>query len=153
MTDQPSLLSGLITKAVVEIEGQTWPIPMELVVNDDTIRRSFVQLIPWASNAKIEREEKEDTLIVKFIKQLGTKGYGWQELIDAPAGRNSAVEMYLKLRGEDNTKISPEELLELEKPINDAITKGEEEQKKLMAAIGRLRKAEAVPAPFTPLGM
>jgi len=75
-----------------------------------------------------------------------------QALINAPASRNPAIELYLKLKGEEGRSFTAEELLLMEKEIRDTIELGEKELKQVEAALGRLRDAPSLPAPFVPWG-
>lgn len=74
MTDQPTLMSQLLKKADLEIEGQVVPISLEIAQDDDLLRRALASIYPAYANAKFERQEDGDTLKVKVIKQYGTKG-------------------------------------------------------------------------------
>lgn len=74
MTDQPTLMSQLITRAVLEIEGQHVEVPLDIARDDDRLRRTLSPLFPGAANAQFERKEDGDTLKVQVIKRLGTKG-------------------------------------------------------------------------------
>ena len=74
MSDQLTLMSQLITKAMLDIEGQNIAVPLDIAIDDDKLRRTLAPLFPGAANARFERKEEGDTLMVQVIKQLGTKG-------------------------------------------------------------------------------
>lgn len=152
MSEQPSILSGLISKAVLEVEGQIIQIPLDIAQSDDdTIRRALVTAFPGAANAKIEREEDGDTLKIKVIKRFGTKG-NILSLIDVPSGRNAAVEMYLVMLEKEGGELSPEDMIPYQKLISEAIEQGTKERDALSSALGRLQAAQSIPAPFVVLG-
>lgn len=74
MADQPTLMSQLIMRAVLDIEGQQVEVPLDIARDDDKLRRTLSPLFPGAANARFERKEEGDMLTVRVIKQLGTKG-------------------------------------------------------------------------------
>ncbi len=110
-----------MTSYTVKIEGQSIPLPEEIAATDDGVKRALATYYPDIANALITRSaEKDGQVEITVIKRAGTKGV-LPALIDAPAGRNPAIEMYEKIkhRGED---IAPLELLEMDMAIDEAMS-------------------------------
>lgn len=153
MTDQQqTLLSSLVNRAVMEIEGQVIEIPLGIARDDELLRRSLAPLFPGAANAKFERKEENDLLTVKVIKQFGTKGSPLDNLIAVPESFNSAIQAYknfLKIR---KKKLSAEDLMAIDKEIEDAIFEGAGEKNMMKSTKKFMEFAPSVPAKIVPPG-
>lgn len=133
----------------VTIEGQKIPLPDEIGSSDDKVRQALAPYFPDAANALITRSEKEGEVTINVVKKAGTKGLleGLDMLTDcAPNRKNPAVALHDELKSASQ-ELSAEQLLVLDKRIEDAIKDGERQRDALVHAIRRLIEARPQPAP------
>lgn len=147
MTNQASLLSALVNKAILNIEGQEIPCDLEIARDDELLRRILAPLFPGAISAKFERKEEGEILQVKVIKQLGSKGHFLINVLDSlPESENTLIVVYKDFLKGNPRSLTANKALQIEKQIDEAIDKGEEEKKILAKTLKVLDNVPAVAA-------
>lgn len=140
-----------MTSYTVKIEGQTIQLPPEIAATDDGVKRALAPYYPDAANALITRSaEKDGQVEITVIKRAGTKGV-LASLLEAPAGRNPAIELYEKIQQRGN-ELTPLELLESAGEIEAAMNAGANQAQMQETAVERLKRAPAQAAPKLILG-
>lgn len=137
---------------VISIEGQSIPVPAEIGSDDAKVRAALAPYFPDAANALITRKEDGDRVTVNVVKKAGSKGAAGDvllALVNAPTGRNPAVELYARVK---SAELGPLELLEIGREIDRAMEQGAEHGKKVDGIIESLRRSRAMPAPVVPVG-
>jgi len=140
----------------LQIEGQSLELPADIAINDDALRRAIAPLFPQAANARFERAtDGEGRTVIKVTKQAGDKGIAAERILAAiqrcRRHVNPAILLHQRVQ-QSSTKMSPEDLLQLQRDLDQAITKGEHELKVTHAILARLLSAPAVPTHTTPIG-
>lgn len=143
--------AAVVTKAIVKIEGQEIPIPLDIAHDDALVKRALAPFFPGAANSKINRTEKDDTLYVDVVKVAGSKGASpLSKLMKRKGGKNPVVEVYEDLR--DRKFESPEEMTAMNARIERALKDGEEQYKIFASSLEYLSSTEPDPGPVVPLG-
>ena len=137
-------------------DGQSLTLDDAIARDDKLLKRALTPYYPELANAAFERNESTGELVVKVIKQPGTKGAPsavLNTLLSAPETINPAVVCYHRLaemesRGELGTRA----LLLLQGEISSSVEAGEAQIKEVGQALKSLCSAEPIAATFTPLG-
>jgi hypothetical protein len=142
--------------AVLVIEGQRIPIPTEIAVDDDKVRRALAPFFPGAASAEITRAEQDSLTTVTVVKRAGSKGHetALLALRHSPGGKNPAIALFEEIQTleiEPHER-EPEALLTLEARIQRAIETGQSQAGAVERARERLAAATARPAPAVVLG-
>ena len=62
--------------AIVKIEGQEFPIPVEIAEKDERLKAALSPHYPSIKNAQISRETRAGQMIVSIVKKAEHKGIG-----------------------------------------------------------------------------
>jgi hypothetical protein len=143
-------------KIIVSIEGRKIPFPKEFAASDDVLKRSFVALFSWASEARVDRSKEAEGTIT-LVKAAGTKGSRrartpLEHLVRTKGGKNPTIALYEKLAGQPLGTLGPAQVLMLEAKVRKTVELGEEHLTMVREAARRLRQSLARPAPFLPFG-
>jgi hypothetical protein len=149
------------------IEGQTHPVPDELVRNgssvaeqDENLRQALRPNFDLAANATFQRVEKDGELTVTVIKAPGRKGSGnagyrriVQRLLDATGEMTPvmllACEMQLM---EARGQLDRNALIALRPRIEGVLEGGRRDQQRVITARQVLLAAPAIASPVVPIG-
>lgn len=147
----------------VEETDQTFPIPEEIGVRDDLIKRALAGVIPYIDTAKLERNEKDGITTIKVIKSHAPKGAGdpgslllvVQSLSKAHKdGTNPVASLYRQLIAENVQleMLKPDQHLALSARIEMTIEAGEDVHRELEDTLRSLSAALPIEAKSVPLG-
>jgi hypothetical protein len=138
----------------VLIEGQTIPVPEEIGVTDEMIKRALTPYYPEVANAMMTRVAIDDTTTITVVKRAGTKGshqvQGLQSLIDCAGGRNPTIVLYEEIQSMELQ--DPVKLLELDARIEQVMDQGCKLGRAVEYAADRLKATSPQPAPMIILG-
>jgi hypothetical protein len=146
--------------ATIKIEGQTIKgdnvgITDEIANDDELLKAALAPTWPDVRTATITRAGGSDgkDLVVTVTKKAGTKGALVERLLAAPAGKNPAVEMSLRLREMTGAgHLDPERVKAMLPEIAIAVDTGERDLDAARIAVRDLLDAGAVAAQAVPLG-
>lgn len=62
------------TSAVVQIEGQEFPLPISIAADDELLKAALSPHYPSIKNAQISRETRAGQMIVSIVKRAEHKG-------------------------------------------------------------------------------
>ena len=122
----------------VEETSQTFPIPAEIGLDDDLVRRALAGVVPYIDTAVLQREEKEGVNTITVVKSHAPKGAGNADsclsvvitaLIDTENdGRNPVAAIHAELLSSKMKlhRLKPDEHLALSTQIDKALQAGDE---------------------------
>jgi hypothetical protein len=121
----------------VEETSQTFPIPADIGVDDNLVRRALAGVVPYIDTAVLQREEKEGVTTIRVVKSHAPKGAGnvgsclsivMDALISSEGdGRNPVAAIHAELvsRKMKLHRLKPDEHLALSEQIGNAIQAGD----------------------------
>jgi hypothetical protein len=147
----------------VQETDQKFPIPAEIGVDDNLIKRALACVIPYIDTAKLTRDEKDGVTTVKVIKSHAPKGAGnpgsslliIQSLARARRdGTNPVAGLYRQLihDGVKLETLKPDQHLALSSLIDKTIEAGEQVHREIQATIQYLTASLPVEAKSVPIG-
>ncbi len=147
----------------VEETDQTFPIPADIGVSNDLIKRALAGVVPYIDTAKLTREEKDGVTTINVIKSHAPKGAGdpgssflvVQSLAKARRdGTNPVAALYRQLvtEGMQLENLQPDQHLALSSMIDKTIEAGEEVHREIQAALRSLVTSLPVEAKSVPVG-
>lgn len=122
----------------VEETSQIFPIPAEIGVDDNLVRRALSGVVPYIDTAVLQREEKDGVTTIKVVKSHAPKGSANADsclstvldgLIAAKSEeRNPVAAIHAELvsRKMRLHRLKPDEHLALSEQIGKAIEAGDE---------------------------
>lgn len=147
----------------VEETDQTFPIPADIGVNDDLIKRALAGVVPYIDTARLTREEKDGVTTINVIKSHAPKGAGdpgssflvVQSLAKVRRdGANPVAALYRQLV-QDGVRLEhlrPDQHLALSAKIDQTLEAGEEVHREVQAALRYLTASLPVEAKTVPVG-
>ncbi len=155
--------------AKVKLQGQEFPIPDDLIAlpddseeakrqRDNRLKRWLSQVSPAATNATLQWKEENGETIIQVTPQLGTKGGivvdpVMEALIATPQVVHPvfslAVELKMRLAAR---QLDLPSLLRYQSRIDEALSDGHDEERKVEAIYRRLSEVKATASPWVPLG-
>ena len=147
----------------VEETDQTFPIPADIGISDDLIKRALAGVVPYIDTAKLTREEKDGVTTIKVIKSHAPKGAGTPGssfvVITSLAkarrdGTNPVAALYRQLV-KDGVKLEtlkPDQHLALSSMIEETIEAGDQVHREIQATIQYLTASLPVEARSIPIG-
>lgn len=147
----------------VEETDQTFPIPADIGVSDDLIKRALAGVVPYIDTAKLTREEKDGVTTINVIKSHAPKGAGDPGssflVIQCLAkvrrdGANPVAALYRQLV-QDGVRLEhlrPDQHLALSAKIDQTLEAGEEVHREVQAALRYLTGSLPVEAKTVPVG-
>jgi hypothetical protein len=148
----------------VQETDQRFPVPSEVGVDDNSIKRALAGVIPYIDSAKLERTEEKDVVTIKVTKSHAPKGAGdpgslfstlVESLINVPGdGRNPVIALFLEVEaGKRHLHLlEPHEILALDRKIASTLEQGDEVQHGFRQALTYLANSPALPAVVVPIG-
>lgn len=140
----------------IQLEGQVIPLPPEIAINDDAIRRALAPMFPDIATATLTRTDGEHgTTRITIAKQAGSKnGYAHilETLDKAPQHVNPILPLYQQLYDHPERNASPEAFFALHKTIDTVIEQGEREIANVRTILARLAHTPGHAATRRPLG-
>ena len=135
-------------------EGQTIPVPAEIGIDEQKLRRALSSIIPGIAEAKITATVKDDLTTFTIIKTAGTKGVvsPLDTLIACEGGLNPAVAYYQTIGQLDLTALSAEAATRMDAEIEQALTQGKKHHEQIEKSLNRLAASRPVAAPRVILG-
>jgi hypothetical protein len=132
----------------LKIEQQELELDDALAANDELLRQGLAPFYPFINNALIERKiDKDGQLVIEVVKRAGTKGAtstSLSVLIDTPEAVNPAITLAWQLKQREAIgQIETVNLVQMYEQIDDAISKGREEERLVDAAWSFLSRAAA----------
>jgi hypothetical protein len=147
----------------VEETDQTFPIPADIGVSDDLIKRALAGVIPYIDTAKLTREEKDGVTTINVIKSHAPKGAGdpGSSLLVVQSlartrrdGANPVAALYRQLV-QDGVRLEhlrPDQHLALSAKIDQTLEAGEEVHREIQAVLRYLTASLPVEAKSVPVG-
>jgi hypothetical protein len=134
--------------ATLKIEQQELELDDAIAANDELLRQGLAPFYPFINNALIERKtDKNGQLVIEVVKRAGTKGAtstSLSVLIDTPEAVNPAITLAWQLKQREAIgQIETVNLVQMYEQIDDAISKGREEERLVDAAWSFLSHAAA----------
>ena len=134
--------------ATLKIEQQELELDDAIAANDELLRQGLAPFYPFINNALIERKtDKDGQLVIEVVKRAGTKGAtstSLSVLIDTPEAVNPAITLAWQLKQREAIgQIETVNLVQMYEQIDDAISKGREEERLVDAAWSFLSRAAA----------
>ena len=148
----------------VQETDQKFPLPAEIGVDDNLVKRALAGVIPYIDSAKLERSEESNVVTIKVTKSHAPKGAGdpgslfsplINALIDAKGkGQNPVIELFLEVESIKRQvhKLEPHEILALDQKISDTLSVGEDLQHAFRQTVQYLANSPALPATVVPIG-
>lgn len=147
----------------VEETDQTFPIPADIGVSDDLIKRALAGVVPYIDTAKLTREEKDGVTTIHVIKSHAPKGAGdpgssflvVQSLAGTRRdGANPVAALYRQLvqEGVRLEHLRPDQHLALSAKIDQTLEAGEEVHREVQASLRYLTASLPVEAKTVPVG-
>jgi hypothetical protein len=147
----------------VEETDQTFPIPADIGVSDDLIKRALAGVVPYIDTAQLTREEKDGVTTIHVIKSHAPKGAGdpgssflvVQSLAKARGdGANPVAALYRQLvqDGVRLENLRPDQYLALSAKIDQTLEAGEEVHREVQAVLRYLTASLPVEAKTVPVG-
>ncbi len=132
----------------LKIEQQELELDDEIAANDELLRQGLAPFYPFINNALIERKtDKDGQLVIEVVKRAGTKGAtstSLSVLMDTPEAVNPAITLAWQLKQREAIgQIETVHLVQMYEQIDDAISKGREEERLVDAAWSFLSRAAA----------
>jgi hypothetical protein len=148
----------------VQETDQKFPIPAEIGIADNLIKRALAGVIPYIDTAKLERSEENNRVTIKVTKSHAPKGAGepgslFSPLIDTliktkDDGRNPVIRLFLEV--ESNRQqihgLEPHQILALDRKISATLSAGEDLQHAFLQTVQYLANSPALPAKVVPIG-
>ena len=164
-TSPTVMVTDLTYMLNVQETGQTFPLPTNIAVDDNLIKRSLASVIPYIDTAKLERSEPKDGVItITVTKTHAPKGAGTPgsyftpvitSLINSEAdGTNAVIKTFLDVE-QMSTQIAcyqPHQILALKKQIEAAFKTGEKQESNFKMVIAALMDSSPQPATVVPMG-
>jgi hypothetical protein len=147
----------------VQETDQKFPIPPEIGIDDDLIKRALAGVIPYIDSAKLERSEENKVVTIKVTKSHAPKGAGdpgslfcplIESLIDAKGnGRNPVIGLCLEVKSIKRKihTLEPHEILALDRKISHTLSAGEDLQHAFRQTLQYLVNSPALPARVVPI--
>jgi hypothetical protein len=148
----------------VQETDQKFPIPADIGIEDNLVKRALAGVVPYIDTAKLERSEENNTVTIKVTKSHAPKGAGdpgsvfsplVDSLIDAKAhGRNPVIGLFLeveKIKGQIH-RLEPHEIMALDQKISKTLSTGEDLQQAFRQTLQYLASSPALPARVVPTG-
>lgn len=134
--------------ATLKIEQQELELDDAIAANDELLRQGLAPFYPFINNALIERKtDKDGQLVIEVVKRAGTKGAtstSLSVLMDTPEAVNPAITLAWQLKQREAIgQIETVNLVQMYEQIDDAISKGREEERLVDAAWSFLSRAAA----------
>jgi hypothetical protein len=151
----PSATQPLTYKVV--IDGVTLPLPPEIGMSDNSVRRAVSAFYPGAETARVERTEKDGIVTITLIKVPGRKGStdlqcaadeAISSLVSCQGGINPAVKLYLEIKNIGIDKLPPDRQLAVKKQALEVMKEGKRQEGQLEAALSILSRLEPKQAPI-----
>src|SRR5690349_6568 len=148
----------------VQETDQKFPIPAEIGVDDNLVKRALAGVIPYIDSAKLERSEESNVVTIKVTKSHAPKGAGdpgsllsplIKALMDAKGkGQNPVIELFLEVESIERKihKLEPHEIVALDRQISDTLSAGEDLQHAFRQTVQYLANSPALPARVVPIG-
>ena len=148
----------------VQETDQKFPLPAEVGVDDNSIKRALAGVVPYIDSAKLERSEENNVVTIKVTKSHAPKGAGDPGSLFSPLieslintkndGRNPVIALFLEVETmkRELHKLEPHQILELDQKIANTLEKGEEVQHNFRQAVTYLANSPALPAKVVPIG-
>jgi hypothetical protein len=148
----------------VQETDQQFPIPPEIGIDDNLIKRALAGVIPYIDSAKLERSEENNMVTIKVTKSHAPKGAGdpgslfcplIDGLIDAKGkGRNPVIGLFLEVESIKRQihTLEPHEILALDRKISNTLSAGEDLQHAFRQTLQYLVNSPALPAKVVPIG-
>lgn len=147
----------------VEETDQTFPIPADIGVSDDLIKRALAGVVPYIDTAKLTREEKDGVTTIKVIKSHAPKGAGdpgssFLVILSLAKARrdgiNPVAALYRQLVRDDVKleALKPDQHLALSAMIDTTIEAGEEVHREIQETLRYLTASLPVEAKSVPIG-
>jgi len=148
----------------VQETDQQFPIPPEIGIDDNLIKRALAGVIPYIDSAKLERSEENNMVTIKVTKSHAPKGAGdpgslFCPLIDGlinakGKGRNPVIGLFLEVESIKRQvhTLEPHEILALDRKISNTLSAGEDLQHAFRQTLQYLVNSPALPAKVVPIG-
>lgn len=143
----------------LQFEGQRIPIPDDIAVSDDAIKRALAPLIPEIASATLHRSDTEvdGVTTITLTKQAGTKnGHAYDHILahlnQAPQHVNPIFTLHGKLCRQTDTTHYAEEFFFLHHSITPVLEQGEQELQDIRNIHARLARTPGAAATRRPLG-
>ena len=148
----------------VQETDQKFPIPAEIGVDDNSIKRALAGVVPYIDSAKLERSEENSIVTIKVTKSHAPKGAGdpgslftplIESLIEAKEdGRNPVIGLFLEVEKMKRRihKLEPHEILELDRKISVTLEAGEDLRQRFKQTLTYLSNNPALHAKAVPVG-
>ncbi len=148
----------------VQETEQKFPIPPEIGIEDNLVKRALAGVIPYIDSAKLERSEQNGVITIKVTKTHAPKGAGdpgssffpfLECLIKSKSdGRNPVIGLFLEVEAKKRQiyKLQPHEVLELDQKITNALEAGEELERQIKYTLSYLVQSPPLPAREVPTG-
>jgi hypothetical protein len=130
---------------VVTGEGQETFVP-EYIASDDATLKRLLAPFYGTDNFRIERKEENGETVVRVVKMAGAKGRVLAALASCEGGENPAQQLYRELAGLDVSALAAEEIPRLNKRVEQALSEGAAQYRRMQSARNRLARARAFPS-------
>lgn len=131
--------------AIVRYDGQEFSIDRAVAESDSHLRAALAAVYPSLATAAFSRTTENGRLVVTATKTAGTKGATGEvirRLACAPEHVNPAVRAATRVASLLATgRIDPVRFARLERPLERAARRGNQERSTISAALSRLRSA------------
>lgn len=139
---------------IVNGEGQETLVP-ESVANDEATLKRLLASFYGTDNFRLDRKEENGETVIHVVKMAGSKGGAAAPLtvlLTCAGSENPVLILYRELADVDITQLSAEEVVGMQKGIEDALGAGQELYDRMGAARSRLVRAARFPAPIPVAG-
>lgn len=133
---------------IVNGEGQETFVP-ESVANDEATLKRLLASFYGTDNFRLDRKEENGETVIHVVKMAGSKGgvaVPLTVLLACAGSENPVLILYRELADVDITQLSAEEVVGMQKGIEDALGAGQELYDRMGAARSRLVHAASFPA-------
>jgi hypothetical protein len=130
---------------VVTGEGQETFVPEHIASDDATLKRLLAPFY-GTDNFRIERKEENGETVVRVVKMAGAKGRVLAALASCEGGENPAQLLYRELAGLDVSALAADEIPRLNKRVEQALSEGTAQYRRMQAARNRLARARTFPS-------
>ncbi len=148
----------------VEETSQSFPIPAEIGLDDDLVRRALAGVVPYIDTAVLQREDKDGVNTITVVKSHAPKGAGYADscltiviaamIATESDGRNPVATIHAELvsRKMKLHRLRPDEHLALSAQIDKALQAGDEVHDTLKGIRTHLVASLAQAARSVPVG-
>ena len=135
---------------IVNGEGQETFVPESIASDDATLKRLLASFY-GTDNFRLDRKQENGETVVHVVKMAGAKGYATSPVIllkSCASRENPVVALYRDLAGVDITDLTPDEICQMQKRVEETLAIGQELYRRMEAARTRLARSSSFPSPI-----